>query len=111
MPRPRISMRKTKEILRLALKQGLAQREIALSTGVSKTTVQEVIARAKANGLEWVHIQHTHEPEIVFRLFPSQPGANVKVDADWPAIDRELKRKGNTLSLLWLDYKQENPNG
>jgi transposase len=104
-------MRKTKEILRLALNEGLAQREIALSTGVGKTTVQEIVARAKQAGLEWTDLQHVHEPDIVSQLYPRPQGAKVKKDADWPAIDRELKKKGNTLSLLWLDDKEENPDG
>lgn len=104
-------MRKTKEILRLALKEGLAQREIAQSTGVGKTTVQEILARAKQVGLEWDYICQAHEPDIVGHLFPRPPGIKMKTEVDWPSIDRDMKKKGNTVSLLWLDYKQENPEG
>lgn len=104
-------MRKTKEILRLALKEGLSQRDIALSTGVGKTTVQEIVSRAKQIGLDWGSVQHVHEPDIVTQLFPRPPGIKMKTDVDWAAMDRELRKKGNTLSLLWLDYKQENPDG
>lgn len=111
MPRPRISMRKTKEILRLALKEGLSQRDIAVSTGIGKTTVQEILVRAKQIGLEWVSVQHVHEAYIVTQLFPRPAGVKMKTDADWAVVDRELRKKGNTLSLLWLDYKQENPDG
>lgn len=111
MPRPRTSMRKTKEILRLALKEGLSQRDIASSTGVGKTTVQEILARAKQLGMEWESVQHIHEPEIVFQLFPRAPGVEVKTDLDWASVDKELRKKGMTITLIWLDYKQENPEG
>src|ERR1700681_4587143 len=31
--------------------------------------------------------------------------------ADWPAIHRELRRKGVTLQLLWEEHRAAHPNG
>lgn len=103
-------MRKTKEILRLALQEGLSQREIAQSVGIGKTTVQEILARAKEANLDWESIQHVHEPDIVKRLFPRADVPDVS-EPDWALVDQEMRKKGNTLALLWLDYKQEHVNG
>lgn len=108
MPRPRISMRKTKEILRLALSEGLPQRQIAQSTGASKTTVQDILAKAKAFDMEWEQIKDLREAAIVARLLPCRREA-AKPDPDWNYVQIELTKKGTTLLLLWLDYKQENP--
>ena len=44
MRKKRTSMRKIKEILRLSLKEKFGQRKIAQSTGVGKTTIQEIIS-------------------------------------------------------------------
>lgn len=90
------------------MKEGLSQRGIAVSTG--KTTIQEILARAKQIGLEWVSVQNVYEAYIVMQLFPRPTGVKMKTNADWAAVDRELRKKGNMLSLLWLDYKQENPD-
>jgi len=109
MPRPRISMRKTKEILRLSLNEGLTQRQIAQSTGASKTTVQDILTKAKAIGMEWEQIKDLREAIIVGRLLPSRREA-AKPDPDWSYIQKEMTKKGTTLLLLWLDSKQENPD-
>lgn len=108
MPRPRISMRKTKEILRLALSEGLTHRQIAQSTGASKSTVQDVLAKARGIGMTWDQLKDLREAAIVGRLLPSRREA-AKPAPDWAYVQSELAKKGTTLLLLWLDYKQENP--
>ena len=108
MPRPRISMRKTKEILRLALSEGLTQRQIAESTGVGKTTIQDILAKAKAIGMDWEQVKDLREVAIVSRLLPSRREV-AKPEPDWTYVQQEMMKKGTTLLLLWLDSKQENP--
>jgi hypothetical protein len=45
-------------------------------------------------------------------LFPAADGgANTRAAIDWPAIQRELKRRSVTLALLWQEYLAEHPNG
>ena len=45
-------------------------------------------------------------------LFPAADGgANTRPAIDWPAIQRELKRRSVTLALLWQEYLAEHPNG
>ncbi|MBC7530443.1 MAG: hypothetical protein H7318_02630 [Oligoflexus sp.] len=101
-------MRKTKEILRLALSEGMSQRQIALSTGASKSTIQDVLAKAKAIGMDWGQLKDLREADIVGRLLPSRLSAT-KPEPGWAYVQQEMMKKGTTLLLLWLDSKQENP--
>lgn len=51
MPAVRLSMRKIYEILRLKFDHGLSNRDIALSVGVSRSTVIDYLLRVQAAGL------------------------------------------------------------
>jgi hypothetical protein len=53
MPRPHISMRKIRDVLRLSLYEGLSLRDVAASLQVPFTTVGDHVRRAKAAGLSW----------------------------------------------------------
>jgi len=53
MPAKRLSMRNTREILRLRWGLNRSLRDTASSAGVGASTVHEVIARATAAGLSW----------------------------------------------------------
>lgn len=104
-------MRKTKEILRLALNEGLTQRQIAQSTGVGKTTVQDILARAKSLELDWERLKDLREYDIVRRLVPAARNPPSRIEPDWVYVHQEMMKKGTTLALLWLDFKQEHPEG
>jgi transposase len=104
-------MRKTKEILRLSLKEGLSQRQIAQSTGSGKSTIQDILAKAKDAGMTWDQISNMRERDILQRLMPPSREETKKIEPDWPYVHQELMKKGVTLSLLWLDFKQEYPEG
>ena len=53
MPQERVTMRKIREILRLAWSCGQSRKAIAVSCGLGKTTVTDTVARATAAGLSW----------------------------------------------------------
>ena len=53
MPRPHISMRKIRDVLRLKFGEGLSLRQVSASLGIPFTTVSEHVKRAKAAGLGW----------------------------------------------------------
>jgi hypothetical protein len=103
MPREKISMRKIREIVRLGIGHGLSQRDVAQSTGVSKTVVQGLLKRAEGHGLTWERAKEMNDPDIVALLYPPvAPKELQKVEPDWATVRLELMRKGVTLSLLWL---------
>ena len=101
-------MDKAKEILRLSLKMGLSQREVASGTGCSLGMVNAVLARVKDSGVEDPFSLSAKELGSI--IYPPEKGGG-KAEPDLEYIDRELKKKGVTLYLLWEEYKQEHPEG
>ena len=110
-PQASLSMKKIEEILRLKYDLGLTHRAIAKSCGVSASTVSEYVTHAKAAGLSWPLPEGITGEELEARLYPNKGAARRKKlpVPDWQHIHKELKRKGVTLSLLWMEYRQEHP--
>lgn len=112
MPAERLSMRKIKEILRLKYECGLTNRKIAKSCAISRSTVADYLLRIKAAGIAWPLPEEMGETALEQLLFPPQENLpEIRLVPDWPAIHRELKRKGVTLALLWQEYKEGQPDG
>lgn len=106
-------MRKIREILRLKHELGLRLRQIARSQGLSHGTVSQYLAWAAAAGIRWPVPEGVDEVALEARLFPGngeQPRRR-RPEPDWGWVHRELRRKGVTLQLLWLEYKHEHPDG
>lgn len=111
MPRERLSMRKIREVLRLRYEQGLSFRDIGRACSMGHTTVCDYIARAKRAGLGWpVALDDAKLEEILF-FHPSEDGGTLRPAPEWAAVNKELKRKGVTLALLWQEYKAAHPAG
>jgi hypothetical protein len=53
MATKRVSMRRIREVLRLAHELKLSVRQVSEATGVGKTAVGEYIARARVIGITW----------------------------------------------------------
>jgi len=109
-------MRKIKEVLRLKYDCGLSAREIARSCQVSRSTVADYLMKAQAAGLSWPEASTLTDTLIEERLFPAKPvPSSVKrPEPDYEYIYNELRRyrKFNlTLIQVWLEYKEENPDG
>jgi len=105
-------MRKIREVLRLKFEHGLSERKIASSCRLSRRTVAEYIRRAKAAGVSWETAKDIDDVALERMLYPKVSGTNRdRPMPDWCYIHKELKRKGMTLSLLWQEYKERNPEG
>ena len=113
MPRPRLAMRKVRDILRLAVGQGLSRRQVGASLGIPFTTVADHLRRAAEAGLGWPLPEGMSDAELEAALFPKVPVAPPpdRPVPDWKHVHVELRRKGVTLMLLWLEYKEANPQG
>ena len=112
MPAERLSMRKVREVLRLKHALGLSFRKISEATGVGKTQAAEYVRRAKVAGLSWPLPDEVSDAELDRRLFPVAPNSvEARPAIDWPANQRELKRRAVTLALLWQEYIAEHPTG
>jgi transposase len=112
MANKRKSMRKVREVLRLALAGGLNQRQVARSLSLSPTTVGEYLRRAERAGLTWP-LPDLDDAQLEGRLYPvvARGQADTRAIPDWAAVHRELKRKGVTLLLLWQEHKAAHPEG
>jgi transposase len=109
-------MRKIKEVLRLKYDCRLSAREIAQSCNVARSTVADYLMKAQAAGLSWPEAAALTDTQIEERLFPPKPvPSSVKrPEPDYEHISNELRtyRKFNlTLIQLWLEYKEEHPDG
>jgi len=112
MPRPRMSMRKTKEALRMKWELGLSHRQVTRSLSIGLGTLDGYLKRARSAGLEsWAQVEALGEEELEARLFPSAKAAAARPEPDWQEVRQEMTKKGVTLSLLWQEYREENPDG
>jgi transposase len=110
--RPRTAMRKIRELLRLYFGEGLSVRLVGAAIGVPYTTVADHLGRARAAGLGWPLPDGMDDAELEARLFVPTPCAVASRPLpDFAEIQTELRRKGVTLQLLWIEYKERRPDG
>ena len=115
MARKPITMRYVRDILRLKHQNQLSVREIAGSSGLPPSTVSDYLQRAEGAGLSWPLPEGISDCELTERLLKSAASTGAsgsgKPLPDWPALHKQLGRKGVTLQLLWEEYIQAHPEG
>lgn len=113
MATERLSMRKTREILRHKWLLGATHRDTATSLQTSAGVIGNTLARAKLAGLkEWTEVAGLTEDELERLLYRSAiDGSRPRVEPDCEWIHRERRRKGVTLLLLHEEYLGQHPNG
>jgi len=112
MTQERLSVRKIREILRLQ-GAGLSNRAIARACRISNSTVGEYLRRAEAASLHWPLPEGLSEDELFQKLFPLSvtEGVPGRPLPNWETVRDELKKKGVTLKLLWIEYRDRHPDG
>ena len=112
MPRPRIAMRKIREVLRLALGEELSRRQVSAASGVPLTTVNDYLRRAASAGLKWPLPGELDDAGVEALLYPpTSPSVVTRPVPDWGRVHKELRRKRVTLQLLWMEYREACPDG
>jgi transposase len=113
MSQERLTLRKIKEVLRLKWECQISERAIARSCRISRSTVSEYIKRAEAAGLKWPISEEITDNQLYEQLFPRTIQLNPKAAymPDWQAVHLELRKKGVTLRLLWMEYLESHPQG
>ena len=114
MTRKRTDVEKIREILRLCLHLNYSLRDAAIALGVSKTTVGEYIAEFKRTGLSYSEITSMSDTEVIELFEKSNKSSNPMYEdfsKDFEYIEKELKRTGVTLYLLWKEYRQRQEEG
>ena len=105
-------MRQIREILRLFHAQHASLRTISQQLAISHVAVKKVIDRARAAGYTWPLAEACTDAVLEHALYPHPQGRPLKrPEPDWPAVHRDLRRKGVTLWLLWMEYKTHYPDG
>ncbi len=105
-------MRRIKEVLRLKQVLGLSDTAVARGARVARSTVKQYLDRAAAAGLSWETAEGLSEEEFDRRLFAVADRRDVdRPLPDWEVIEKELRGRGVTLRLLWLEYLARHPEG
>jgi len=113
MPAERLTMRKIREVFRLKFDCELSNRKIAKSCHIARSTVAEYLFRFQQAAPGWPLPKDMDDIELEQLLYPPQPEAfaSLRPLPDCNYIHSELRKKGVTLSLLWQEYKEQNPHG
>lgn len=105
-------MRRIKEVLRLKEGLGLSDTAVSRSVRIARSTVKEYLDRAAAAGLNWETVAELSEEELDRRLFAAVDTRHWdRPLPDWEAVEKELRGRGVTLRLLWLEYLSRHPEG
>jgi transposase len=78
---------------------------------MSPSSVHEYVRRARVAGLVWPLPDDCTDEKLDERLFARQEQTSGKKLPDWKLVQRELLKKNMTLSVVWENYKKENPDG
>ena len=115
MPRPRSTMRRIREVLRLRLGEGLSGRQVSAATGIPLTTAWDFVDRARRAGLQWPLPEEMDDDQLELRLFGQplavKPSSPARPLPDWSHIHKEIRRQGVTLQLLNFEYLEQHPDG
>jgi transposase len=109
-----ISMIKIRQILRMHT-QGYSKLQIAVQTSMSRNTLKKYIKEFTSSKLTFDEISSLGDKDLE-DLFvkPGDKPVNEKLQilfSLFPAIDKELKKKGVTRLILWEEYKRNYPDG
>lgn len=109
-----ISMTKVRQILGYH-HQAIGLKQICRLCGVSRNTVKRYIRQFIVEELTWEDIARISDSELD-ALFTgltdiqSDPRLE-ELQALLPAMEKQLKRRGYTLTRLWEEYKAKHPDG
>lgn len=112
MSRKGLFMRKVREILRLRIGNGLTTREVAASCKISTSTVNEYEKRFHQAKLQWP-LPKDMDDAALERVLRARP-ATLKHHRPMPDTNyliKEMKKPHVTVHLLWLEYREQHPDG
>ncbi len=104
-------MRAIREILRQRYEFGYSIRQISRSTGVSFGAVQDLVRKAGDQGLSWPLGDDLDDAALEATLYKYRQLPKGRPLPEMEEIDRQLRRRGVTLMLLWQEYKESHPDG
>jgi transposase len=109
MANKRIIMRKVRELLRLHFEQNISARQAALIVGMGKTAASQYLAGFRSSGLTLAASVTLSDSELLGSINIKKEGDNDRyadLSKQFSYIEKELKRTGVTLQLLWKEYAE-----
>ncbi|HWZ22334.1 MAG TPA: hypothetical protein VNW06_06740, partial [Cytophagaceae bacterium] len=107
-------MSNIRHILRLHT-QNQTQSEIIVQTGIPRRILKKYIEIFKTSKLTFAEINELSDKDIEeFFVIPNENPVNEKLETllkYFPLVDKELRRKGVTIQLLWEEYIKIHPEG
>lgn len=105
-------MRKIRQVLRLALEQGMSKRTIAKSLGISRDAVTDYLTRALAAGVTSPITPELDDAYLEGLLFPTHLDRQQRrPEPSWEVVHQDMKAKGATLQMLHQKYLEDHPDG
>ena len=107
-------MKKVRELLQLKLVHGLSIREAAHRLNIGKTAASEYFSGFSSCGLTLEEALALSDSDLAGLLDLKKATKNIRYQdlcSKFEYFEKELKRKGVTLYLLWTEYLQGNPHG
>lgn len=109
MANKRIEMRKVRELLRLKFEQNISARQAAKIIGIGKTAASQYVSGFKASGLDMSTIKGLSDSELMNAINSRKEFENIRykeLSGLFHYFEKELKRTGVTLQLLWNEYTE-----
>ncbi len=107
-------MKKIKEILKLRFITDISFRQISRAVNIPSSTVSDYCKRFEISRQTLDKFLEMEEETIYQLLFPEKKLPNIHKDRPLPdvtTIHKEIPKKGVTFELLWMEYKEQHPNG
>jgi transposase len=109
-----ISMSKVRQILRLYT-QGESKRKISELTGIARNTLKKYINQYVKDRLtiDAINAMNDHELELFFgtAIEPPKDRRYEELQLLLPGYEKEMKRRGVTMTRVWKQYRQLHPEG
>ena len=109
----KLSMKKIKDILKLRFKTEISYRQISRAVHVPSSTVSDYCKRFEITKYAIDDFIALDEDEIYKLLFPEKKKEKpaIRPLPNFEHIHKEIAKKGVTFELLWMEYKEQEPNG
>jgi transposase len=103
-------MRKVRELLKLCHENNYSARQAAKTIGMGKTSATEYMSGFKTSGLDYRSIAGMSDSELLNCINLKKQDENPRyseLSEKFEYFEKELKRDGVTLQLLWIEYKTD----
>ena len=91
----------------------MSNRVVGRACNISCSTVSEYVQRVARAGLSWPLPEELNDEALYRMLFPetARISETQKTLPNWEQVYSEMRKRGVTLKLLWIEYHEQFPEG